>query len=93
MTDFVAVTGGEGLTGQYQQQSKFHIFKIGTMENAILLEDESLCWKVNENCMNFYSIKSNAENGDGGFHKLIAFFHQLHIYRKWDNLDYLCYGL
>ena len=39
--------------------------------------------------MNFYSIKSKAEKIDGGFHKPSAYFHQLHFYKKWVNLDHL----
>ena len=40
MIDFVAFTGGGGLTGQHQHQSKFDILEMGTMQDAILLEGE-----------------------------------------------------
>ena len=39
MTDFAAFFG-EGLARKNQHQSKFHIFKMGTMQDVIVYEDE-----------------------------------------------------
>ena len=87
MIDFAA-SAGRGLTGQHQHQSKFQIFKMSTLKDAILSADE-LPWNVVEDYINFYSIKSKAEKMDGGFHKLSVYFYQRHFYRKWCNLDHL----
>ena len=73
------------LAGQYQYQSKFQIFELGTKQDAIVLEAQY----VDENYMNFYSIKSKAEKIDGGSHQLSAYFHLCHVYRKCGNLDRL----
>ena len=42
MIDFAALVegGGGGVTSQLQRQSKFHDFKMGTGQDAILIADE-----------------------------------------------------
>ena len=44
-------------------------------------------------CMNYFSINSEAEKIEGGFHKHSAYFHHHHFNRKWGSLDYLFYGI